>query len=176
MTDIAKLKQFEDNAGDGTVSLQGAMLSGAQIRFCGQPHMTLIAADEVKSVVRDLFDADSILPAGQRNLAVRDKIVGITQPVHASLQDRNGSAVFDGKIVWERADPVDPQSVNRQDPVFTETSVPMPKGLRYTGPETEAITLRLSAPEVPGIYRLVFKSARGGNIVSDAFVVRTEPI
>lgn len=49
------------------------MLSRAQIRVCDRSHMTLIAPLEVKSVVRDLFDADQTLRvalAGQLNFTV----------------------------------------------------------------------------------------------------------
>lgn len=165
------------DAGDGTVSIQGAFLPGLQLQFTGEAHVDLIAADEARQSLQALFDAHGLLAAppvpGEERLvlSVRDRVVDADGPVHLRIHAEGEVSAFQGELVWERATLKEGQA-ELTDADFAPITMLARTPIRYAGPTAEAMMLRLTAPNMTGIYRLVLKSESRPESRSEAFVVR----
>jgi hypothetical protein len=102
-------KQETRDAGDGTVSIQGAFLPGFQIQFTGEAHMDLVSSEDARQALQGLFDAHGLLAApalaGEERvvISIRDRVVNAESPVHVRIHAEGDLAAFKGKLVWERA-------------------------------------------------------------------------
>jgi hypothetical protein len=161
------------DAGDGTVSLQGAFLPGLQVQFTGRSHVDLIASDEARLAFQELFDADGLLEAEEDRIeiSVRDVVVAAGTRFEALLHAEFGSMSFDGEIAWERAIQEEgKKELSEKD--FKLVNTPARKPIRYVGPAMGDALLRLTAPSTTGFYRLVLKVQGQTDSRSKPFMVR----
>jgi phospholipase A1 len=169
--DAAPHKVETPDGGDGTVSIQGAFLPGLQIQFSGQTHADLVTASEARLVLQGLFDATGILAPGGLKLTVRDRSVEADGVIHLRIHSDQDVSTFEGQLAWERAVlPAGRAEFAEAD--FVAVDAIPPRTVRYSGPEAEALMLRLKAPSTTGIYRLVLKMSGAPEVRSEAFVVR----
>jgi hypothetical protein len=160
-------------SGDGTVSLQGAFLPGLQIQFTGKSHVDLIASGDARLAFQELFDADGLLDALEDRLeiSVRDLVVPVDGPFEAIIYAEYGSTSFEGELAWERAIREEGKT-ELQESDFRLVQTPPRTSIRYAGPKTGEVLLRLTAPAATGIYRLVLMIKGQPDSRSRAFVVR----
>jgi hypothetical protein len=165
------------DAGDGTVSIQGAFLPGMQLQFTGEAHTDLISSQDARQALQGLFDAHGLLAAppvpGEERLvlSVRDRAVDADGPMHVRVHAEGEIAAFEGDLVWERATRKEGQAELTEadfSPLGMTALVP----IRYAGPTAETLMLRLTAPTMTGIYRLALKRKSGPDSRSEVFVVR----
>ncbi|MGY8666210.1 hypothetical protein Q3C01_28205 [Bradyrhizobium sp. UFLA05-109] len=162
-----------ESAGDGTVSLQGAFLPGQQVQFTDKSHVGLIAANEARLAFQELFDADGLLRAEEERLeiTVQAIVVNVQAPFEALIHATSTSSSFQGELSWERAvQAMDKAVIDESD--FKPVTVPPPKPIRYSGPPMGEAILRLTAPSMTGIYRLVLKVEGQSDSKSMPFMVR----
>ncbi len=162
-----------ESAGDGTVSLQGAFLPGRQVQFTDKSHVSLIAANEARLVFQELFDADGLLRLEDERLDITIVDVVVTQRAQfeALIHATSASTSFRGELSWERAmPPADKVEIDETD--FKPVTQPAPKSISYSGPPMDEAILRLTAPQMTGIYRLVLKVTGYPESKSLPFMVR----
>ena len=159
------------DAGDGTVSIQGAFLPGFQMQFSGQSHVDLVAAPEARLLLQGLFDATGILAPGKLMLTVRDRSVVADGIVHLRIHADGNVSTFAGELAWERA-VLPPGQTELTDANFAAAVAPAPRAVRYSGPDAEALMLQLAAPSTTGIFRLILRVQGESDVKSEAFVVR----
>ncbi|RYH39997.1 MAG: hypothetical protein EON54_18635 [Alcaligenaceae bacterium] len=155
-----------DHGGDGTVSLQGALLPSAQIRFCAQNHVKLLNAPEAKLAIQDLFDAEGVLADQSATLAVRSDHVIAGAPVEARLQLSQPKTSIRAAIVWERIDGEPGDTGSDRDAVK--------RAIVYDGPSLGGFDLQLASPNAAGLYRLKLVWPPLAQVTSSEFVVRME--
>lgn len=170
--DIQKVETRD--GGDGTVSIQGAFLPGFQMQFSGESHVDLVAAPEARLSLQGIFNATGILAPPKLMLTVRDRSVVVDEAVHARIHAADGDVgTLRGEIAWERATPPAGQvEFTDATPNFTVVAAPAPKPVTYSGPDAEALMLRLAAPSITGMYRLVLRIQGQADVKSEAFAVR----
>ena len=161
------------DAGDGTVSLQGAYLPGLQMQFSGEAHVDLIDSGKARSAFQRLFGADGLafLQVGRINLSVRDQVVAPEGHVQLALLAEGGVRKIQGKLVWEKAR-LAPGAQEFKEEDFGAVADPPPTPIQYDGPEAQSIMVDLKAPALTGIYRIVLKRDNQADERSPAFVVR----
>jgi phospholipase A1 len=159
------------DGGDGTVSIQGAFLPGLQMQVSGESHVDLVSAPEARLSLQGLFDAQGILAPGQLMLSVRDRSVTADGTVHLRIHADGNISAFQGELAWERA-VLSPDQTELSNANFAVATAPAPRALRYVGPDVEAMMLRLPAPSMTGVYRLVLRIQGDPDLKSEAFVVR----
>jgi hypothetical protein len=170
-------KQETREAGDGTVSIQGAFLPGVQIQFTGEAHMDLISSEDARQALQGLFDADGLLAApalaGEERvvISIRDRVVNAQGPVQVRIHAEGDLAAFKGKLVWERATRQESkEELTEAD--FAQVGMTAVVPIQYAGPTAEMLMLRLFAPMMTGMYRLVLKRETGPDSFSETFIVR----
>jgi pimeloyl-ACP methyl ester carboxylesterase len=159
-------------SGDGTVSLQGAYIAGAQVQFTGESHVELIDSNFARMAFQLLLDAEGVAAAaaGRLILSVRDLSVDIGDDVHVRIKSEDGVSLLRGRLVWEQA-LIAAQPVE-SEPQFGAVDMPPPVPIEYGGPVADALALRLKTPTLPGIYRLRLVHDGHPDEVSASFVVR----
>jgi phospholipase A1 len=167
----APLKVETRNGGDGTVSIQGAYLQGFQTQFSGQSHVDLVAAPEARLSLQGLFDATGILAPGRLMLTVRDRSIIADATVHLRIHSDGDVSAFAGELIWERA-LIPPGQTEPTDVDFSAAVSPAPRALRFSGPDVEALMLRLKAPSTTGVYRIMLRIEGQDDVKSQSFVVR----
>jgi len=162
-----------ESAGDGTVSLQGAFLPGQQIQFTDKSHVSLIAAEEARFAFQELFGADGLLAAEDErfDITVQDVVVPVQAPFEVLIQSSSPATTLQGELSWERA-VQSPGKAELDESDFKPFAPPPAKPIRYSGPPMGVTVLRLTAPAMTGIYRLVLKVAGQPDSKSMPFMVR----
>ena len=158
------------NAGDGTVSLQGAYLPSMQTQFTGMSHVDLISSPEARLTFQEMFDADGLLAAldEQVKIDVRDIVDG---PMEVRFRSEHGLTSVHGEIYWERLSRDDAKA-EPDDGDFAIVQGLARQSIDYSGPPTTSLLLSFDAPAVTGIYRLRFARAGKLEAASRPFVVR----
>lgn len=161
------------DAGDGTVSLQGAYLPGFQMQFTGEAHVDLIDSGKARSAFQRLFGADGLafLEVGRINLSVRDQVVSPGGRVQVALLAEGGVRKVKGRLSWEKAK-LKQGAEEFAEESFGAVADPPPTPLVYDGPEAQSIMVEMKAPDTTGIYRIVLKRDGQADEHSPAFVVR----
>jgi phospholipase A1 len=159
-----------EDAGDGTVSLQGAYVPQAQIQFTSQSHVKLILSEAARISFQRLFDADGLLGI-EIELALRDASIAAGSETQARINSTEGFDVLHGELVWVRAD-IPPGSVTASENVpFLDSNEPVAV-VRYDGPKSPSISLKLMAPSRHGVYRLVLRRDGIDDVQSSTIVVQ----
>jgi hypothetical protein len=144
------------------------------MQFSGQSHVDLVAAPEARLSLQGLFGATGILALlapHKLMLTVRDRSVVAEGTVQLRIHADGNVPTFAGELSWERAAPR-PDGAELTDADFAAAAAPAPQAVRYSGPDAEALMLRLVAPTATGIYRLVLRVQGEPDVKSAAFVVR----
>jgi hypothetical protein len=160
------------DAGDGTVSIEGAYVPGFQVQFTGESHVDLIASDVARRTFQQLFDAEGLLllVAGQIVLSVRDLEVPTDGEVHVRLYAEAGIPSFKGELSFERGSLQAGQD-KLDDKDFHPIANSRPTPIGYNGPNADSIVVKLGAPSFTGVYRVVLSEDGRRIAASPNFVV-----
>ena len=145
----------DDDGGDGTVPIWSGFLSGFQRQFVGGEHGTIYQNNGLRHVLGTLLGKPGTLAGipDQVQVAVRDKVVEPEDIVHLSISFGKSVRDFSGVLTIERAqtDPVSGMATGYEPPqaVFP---------VEYKGLGMEAMSLSLTAPDMPGFYRVTLRN------------------
>jgi hypothetical protein len=103
--------------------------------------------------------------------SVRYRSVIVDGTVHLRVHSDGEVSTFAGELAWERA-VLSSGQTELTDANFAAAATPTPLSLRYSGPDAEALMLRLKAPSTTGIYRLILRIQGEPDVKSQSFVVR----
>ena len=162
-----------DDAGDGTVPLQGAMQSPVQTDFVGKSHVSLIETKPARQTLAALFGGTTVFAAaqiGQVTLSVRDLVVTTNDEIHVQIAFEPEVDAFKGVLRFQRA--AIPDDGNVDNATFADFGqagdVPVElrsAGIAYVNLKTKPLNLR-------GVYRPVLHRD-GDDVVGPEFVVQT---
>jgi pimeloyl-ACP methyl ester carboxylesterase len=141
-----------DDAGDGTVPIWSAGLTGIQGHFVGGEHGTLYKNGELRRTLAVLLGKPGVLAAAPAavEVAVRDRVVHPSSIVYLVLGFPSPVTTIRGEIRLERpadATPAAPGGFVVVGP---------PQRITYDGGAAERLSLRLKAPAIRGAYRVAF--------------------
>jgi hypothetical protein len=139
-----------EDAGDGTVPVWSAALTGVQGQPVGGEHSTIYRNDILRRTMAALLGAPGVLAVapGQVEIALRERVVHFGDLVHASLTFGAGVDKLDGKLVIQLVDTaIDPPTYSAPVSTFP---------IKYSGLNAEKFNLIFSAPTFPGIYRIAY--------------------
>jgi hypothetical protein len=175
--DGATLQRVElDDAGDGTVSLPGAMDAATQSEFVGKSHVSLIETLPARRTLAALFGAETLFAAAELTphitLAVRDLAVSTEDEIHVQIEFVPATDRFKGELTFERA--VIPDSGEPTTPLrFAAIPAPPATPVELIGTAFTYVTLKAKSLEFRGIYRPVVQEAgKPGAVVGPAFAVQ----
>jgi phospholipase A1 len=167
--------QETEDGGDGTVSIQGAYLPKYQVQFTGESHVDLIASGTARQTFQELFGADGLAAMLAATIgpkiSVRDREVqvGPGSLVHARITGEKDFDAVDGKLQFERA-MLPAGQTEFKDEDFKPVGQPSAT-ITYRGPSVDAIAIKIPAPSMTGLYRLVLKRDEQTIALSPTFVV-----
>jgi pimeloyl-ACP methyl ester carboxylesterase len=144
------VRDEREDAGDGTVPIWSAGLSGVQSLPVGGEHGTIYKNDELRRTLVTLLLGQSGLLApttmADVEVALREKVVEPNQMVHAALSFLP-RPVLDGELRFERA-------ADDTGTVFTPVGAPL--RVSYKGLTHEKLGVLFPAPNLRGAYRASF--------------------
>ncbi|HSB09703.1 MAG TPA: hypothetical protein VLM38_09485 [Blastocatellia bacterium] len=139
-----------EDAGDGTVPIWSASITGIQGQPVGGEHGTIYKNDTLRRTMAALLGAKGVLAAEiQVEVALRERVVHPADTVHLAL---TFGAVVDklaGKLAIQRVQVADNGKVGYSKPVSLYP-------ISYTGLNAEKLGVVFSAPGFPGIYRVAY--------------------
>lgn len=140
-----------EDAGDGTVPIWSAAITGVQGQPVGGEHGTIYRNDVLRRTMATLLGAKGILAAApmQVEVALRERVVHPARIVHAALSFGAGVDKLDGQLVIQLAEVDAAGSVKYSKPV---SQYP----ISYSGLNAEKFNVIFSAPGYPGIYRVAY--------------------
>jgi hypothetical protein len=154
-----------DDGGDGTVPFWSAAVTGEQVSAVGGEQATIYKNGELQQVLVAVLGKRALLAvmAIRPELSVRDRVVDPRETFRVALSFKDGVSVVEGRIELEKL-----QSEDRGEYGSPKTLAE----ISYRGARTEQFNLLLSAPEVPGVYRVRFSEEKTGNAqaADDVFV------
>ena len=155
--DGASLQPVElDDAGDGTVSLPGAMDLTVQMEFVGNSHVDLIDTKPARQTLARLFGADTLFSAAElsrsETLSVRDRVVGTNDTIHVQIGFDPPVSRFKGTLSWQRANIS--QTGQTQSP-SDFSPYGQPQRIELMGPSIDHLNLEVQPISHRGIYRPV---------------------
>jgi hypothetical protein len=148
-----------DNAGDGTVNLQGAVLEDQQIRFTDRSHVELIAASQARDALQELFDADGVLLAADASVSLTpaEKFFQSGQPMEIALTISGPSASMYGRLFLEQAR-INPTANTLTVADFSSAEPKGSRELRYDGPDLTSLNVKFEGMPGPAALRPVFET------------------
>lgn len=164
-----------EDAGDGTVPLQGAMDTATQSEFVGKSHASLIETRPARQTLASLFGAETLFAAAELTahvtLAVRDLAVTTDDEIHVQIEfvpqtDRfKGALTFERALVPEAGEPVAPLT-------FADIGLP-PVPVELIGTAFTYVTVKAGPLEFVGIYRPVLtQESSSVKTIGPAFAVQ----
>jgi pimeloyl-ACP methyl ester carboxylesterase len=161
-----------EDAGDGTVPIWSATLTGIQNRPVGGEHGTIYQNDDLRRTLGALLGKAGVLAAAAAGieLAIRDPVVEPEQAVHAALTFSSGLSQVDGELSLERA------QVTADGRITGYNAFGTPYAVSYSGLAAEKLAVVFEAPNVTGFYRLTYyprNAAEGA--ASDELIVQEPP-
>ncbi|MEN3331945.1 MAG: hypothetical protein V7641_1310 [Blastocatellia bacterium] len=151
-TQILVRKTELEDAGDGTVPIWSASITGIQGQPVGGEHGTIYRNDTLRRTMAALLGAKGVLPAepSKVEVALRERVVHAADAVHVALSFGAGVDKLAGQLALQLAD-VNPTSglVKYSKPVSIYP-------INYSGLNAEKLTVIFSAPGYPGIYRVAY--------------------
>jgi pimeloyl-ACP methyl ester carboxylesterase len=164
------------DGGDGTVTLQGSLIENQQVRFTDKSHVSLINADQTRSALQMLFNADGIYaisPDTVVSISVAELVVENRGQIEIGLAIKGTGKSIEGTLFLERARPSqDAQQVEEAD--FEVGKREYSSELVYDGPDLTSLHVFLNDVIGPAIFRPVFetKETQPRRSVGPAFVVK----
>lgn len=149
-SDVSNLEP--EDAGDGTVPVWSAGITGIQNRPVGGEHGTIYQNGDLRRTLGALLGKAGVLAtaADGVELALRDPVVEPGQSVHAALTFATARLSVDGELRLERAELGSDGAVIAYHP--TGRSYP----IQYSGLAAEKLGVKLDAPDVTGFYRVAY--------------------
>jgi hypothetical protein len=154
-----RVEEIED-AGDGTVSLLGAMDIGTQTDFVGKSHVTLIETKPARETLASVFGGTTTFDVPAITLDVRYLAVSTIDPVHVQI-GLNGADQVKGKLSFQRADIPDTNAPPNA-PEFVDVSFVTTLPVSVTSAGIEFLNIKCPPITVAGIYRPKFVDDGGG--------------
>lgn len=175
--DGATLQRIElEDAGDGTVSLPGAMDAATQSEFVGKSHVSLIETRPARQTLAALFGAETLFAAAELTahvtLAVRDLAVSTEDEIHVQIEFVPKIDRFKGELKFERA--VIPDSGEPTGPLTFAAIPAVPVvPVELIGTAFTYVTLKAGPLQIDGIYRpVLMQEGKPGTTVGPAFAVQ----
>ncbi|WP_395494596.1 esterase/lipase family protein [Acetobacter sp. KSO5] len=163
------------DGGDGTVNLQGSIVSAHQIRLTDKNHMSLIKADEVLMALQDFFDADGLLAMSVQtviSLTPAKLFIEHKEPIEVLLEIDGPAAEVEGILYLERAR-LSSDADGVDESAFSESQKEFVRSLDYNGPELVSLKVEIEGIAGPAILRPVFETKDAGQkFIGPAFVVK----
>lgn len=175
--DGAALGRIElEDAGDGTVSLPGAMVAATQAEFVGKSHVSLIETHPARQTLATLFGADTLFAAAELTahftLAVRDLSVSTEDEIHVQIEFIPEFDRFRGELTFERA--VLPGSGALAAPLTFVAAGIQAIPVEFIGAAFTYVTLKTAPIEYPGIYRPVLaEDGKEKKVTGPSFAVQS---
>ncbi|NID05630.1 hypothetical protein HBF26_12085 [Luteibacter jiangsuensis] len=140
---IAKVDR--ENAGDGTVPIWSAMLTGIQTEQVGGEHAGIYKNQTLIDVLGTLLGGPALLAArGQKpELWVRHQVFDLGRDVELTLELPNGTTEIDGELRVMR---------HAKDTFDLVRAI----SIQYAGPAVDHLALILPALDFPGAYQIVY--------------------
>lgn len=140
-----------EDAGDGTVPIWSAGITGIQGQAVGGEHGTIYRNDVLRRTMATLLGAKGILAAApmQVEIALRERVVHYGDTVHAALTFGAGVDKLAGQLVVQLAEVDAAGIVKYSKPVSVYP-------ISYAGLNAEKLNVIFSAPNYPGIYRVAY--------------------
>jgi hypothetical protein len=156
---IAKVDR--DDAGDGTVPIWSAMLTGIQSEQVGGVHSEIYKNQTLLDVLGTLLGGPTVLSAKgtEPELWVRHKVYDLGKDVDLTLELPSGTIAIDGELRVAR---------HSNDVMVPVRAMPV----RYSGPAIDHLALLLPALDLPGAYKIVFVPNGKSDGVSTEFFVQ----
>jgi len=165
-----------EDAGDGTVSLSGAMDATTQSEFVGKSHVSLIETRPARQTLAALFGAETLFAAAelvqQVTLAVRDLAVTTDDEIHVQIEFVPPVDRFKGELKFERA--VVPDAGESAGPLtFAEIPALNSMPVELIGTAFTYVTVKADPLELTGIYRPVLtQEGKASKTIGPAFAVQ----
>ncbi len=150
----AERAEIED-AGDGTVPVWSAMMTGVQCQPVGGEHGEIYKARDLRRTLAVLLGKKGVLapPPGELvEVALRERVVNPEAEVHVALTFTSALSQVDGELRVQRILLDQDDNPVGHAPPGPGQSYP----IRYAGLAAEKLGLTLKAPTVRGIYRVGF--------------------
>jgi pimeloyl-ACP methyl ester carboxylesterase len=159
-----------DDAGDGTVPIWSASLTGVQGRPVGGEHGEIYKSTDLRSTLAALLGAPGNLGAiiPKVEVFVRDKVVEPKVTLHTAFNFPDRVSNIRGVVSFEKVEVNEAgkeQSAKRRGPRHT---------LNYSGVAADSIRIALTAPAEPGSYRVVFRDSESRALGKDDFFVQSD--
>lgn len=140
-----------EDAGDGTVPIWSAGITGIQGQPVGGEHGTIYRNDVLRRTMATLLGAKGVLAAApmQVEVALRERVVHPADIVHAALTFGAGVDKLAGKLVIQLAEVDAAGTAKYSKPVSLYP-------ISYSGLNAEKLNVIFSAPGYPGIYRVAY--------------------
>jgi pimeloyl-ACP methyl ester carboxylesterase len=161
-----------EDAGDGTVPIWSAGLTGVQSRPVGGEHGTIYQNDDLRRTLAVLLGKAGVLAAVPVaiEVAVRDPVVEPGQIVHVALTFAAGTSQLDGELRVERA------LLGPNETITSYVAIGTPYPIRYSGLAAEKLAVMLDAPSVRGFYRVAYYQQGAAEPAgSDELIVQEPP-
>lgn len=144
-----------DDGGDGTVPIWSAFLPDLERLFVGGEHGTIYKDNGLRHVLRRLLGKRDTL-AGIPDvvqLSIRDKVVEPEDIIHLSISFGKSIRDFSGVLTIERA-----QTDANDVPTGVYEPPQAVNPVQYKGLGMEAMSLTVTAPDMPGFYRITLRN------------------
>jgi pimeloyl-ACP methyl ester carboxylesterase len=140
-----------EDAGDGTVPIWSATITGIQGQPVGGEHGTIYRNAVLRRTMATLLGAKGVLAAMPMHVevAMRERVVHPADTVHVALTFGAGVDKLNGTLIVQRGD------LNAAgDVIYSQPVSQYP--ISYTGLNAEKLNVIFSAPGLPGIYRVAY--------------------
>lgn len=157
-----------EDAGDGTVPVWSATVTGVQGQPVGGEHSTIYRNNTLRRTMAVLLGAKGVLAVTpiQVEVALRERVVHDGDTVHVALTFGAGVDKLDGKLVIHLTE-VDAGGA------VTSTTLVSEHNISYKGLNAEKLNVIFSAPAFPGIYRVSYiPDGHAGPAGTDELIVQ----
>lgn len=140
-----------EDAGDGTVPIWSASITGIQGQPVGGEHGTIYKNDTLRRTMAALLGAKGVLAAApiRVEVALRERVVHFADTVHVALTLGAGVDKLAGQLAIQLADADAAGNVKYSKPVSLYP-------ISYSGLNAERFNFIFSAPGYPGMYRVAY--------------------
>jgi len=167
----SKVRKIDvEDAGDGTVPVWSSGLGiGVQWQPVGGEHGTIYKNDDLRRTLARLLGYTGTLAAAaieKVEVAVRDQVTEPGEPVHVALTFAGGVSKVQGRIRLERA------QINGAGAVTAYAPFGKDYPISYEGLNAEKLGVTFDAPDIRGIYKVLFESVAGEALGADDLFVQ----
>jgi hypothetical protein len=148
------------DGGDGTVSLQGAILENQQIQFGDKNHLSLIKSVGTRAALQEIFSADGLLTIATETevtINVSDTFVESRSSVEIALNISGPGQSLEGILFIEKARTA-PTDVDLSAENFKHSERLQVQNITYSGPQMTSLHVLVDELVGPGVFRPVFET------------------